>query len=202
MSFIWIIIKFKFKHILLFNNKQQETFEEVNRRTDFKLLFSNNPSVSPGRLQGSVLEPSLFIYYINDLQNRLRSTVRLFADNTIAYRYLRWTLLPFVVHSPASWCLSDDEDPIQGWHTPQVDGLGSYMLAPWSIYPAKCTVLTVTNKLNPIVTEYTIRGQLLAAVTSAKYLGVTITDKVNWSQSPFSYPLMISNQGVGSWQWR
>jgi hypothetical protein len=25
-------------------------------------------------------------------------------------------------------------------------------------------------------------GQLLAAVTSAKYLGVTITDKVNWSQ--------------------
>jgi hypothetical protein len=49
-------------------------------------------------------------------------------------------------------------------------------------HPAKCTVLTVTNKRNPIVTEYTIRGQLLAAVTSAKYLGVTITDKVNWSQ--------------------
>ena len=43
-------------------------------------------------------------------------------------------------------------------------------------------VLTVTNKRNPIVTEYTIRGQLLAAVTSARYLGVTITDKVNWSQ--------------------
>jgi hypothetical protein len=44
-------------------------------------------------------------------------------------------------------------------------------------HPAKCTVLTVTNKRNPIATEYTIRGQLLAAVTSAKYLGVTITDK-------------------------
>ena len=47
-------------------------------------------------------------------------------------------------------------------------------------HPAKCTVLTVTNKWNPILTEYTIRGQLLAAVTSARYLGVTITDKVNW----------------------
>jgi hypothetical protein len=47
---------------------------------------------------------------------------------------------------------------------------------------AKCTVLTVTNKRNPIVTEYTIRGQLLAAVTSARDLWVTITDKVNWSQ--------------------
>jgi hypothetical protein len=31
-------------------------------------------------------------------------------------------------------------------------------------------------------TEYSIRGQLLAAVTSARYLGITITDKVNWSQ--------------------
>jgi hypothetical protein len=41
-------------------------------------------------------------------------------------------------------------------------------------------VLTVTNKRNLIVTEYSIRGQLLAAVTSARYLGVTITDKVNW----------------------
>ena len=48
-------------------------------------------------------------------------------------------------------------------------------------HPAKCTVLTVTNKRNPIVTEYTIRGQLLSAVTSARYLGDTITDKVNWS---------------------
>ena len=41
--------------------------------------------------------------------------------------------MPFVVLSTASWCLSDDEDPIQGWHTPRVDGLESCMLAPWSI---------------------------------------------------------------------
>jgi hypothetical protein len=40
-------------------------------------------------------------------------------------------------------------------------------------HPAKCTVLTVTNKRNPIVTECTIRGQLLAAVTSAMYTNLT-----------------------------
>jgi hypothetical protein len=38
------------------------------------------------------------------------------------------------------------------------------------------------HQAEPVVTEYTIRGQLLAAVTSAKYQRVTITDKVNWSQ--------------------
>ena len=35
--------------------------------------------------QGSVLEPSLFLFYINDMPCSLKSTARLFADDTIAY---------------------------------------------------------------------------------------------------------------------
>jgi hypothetical protein len=113
-------------------------------------VISSQVDVDSGIPQGSVLGPSLFIYYINDLQDRLRSTVRLFADDTIAYLTI---------------ASEDDAEHLQ-------EDLNK--LAQWGedwcmqFHPAKCTVLTVTNKRNPIVTEYTIRGQLLAAVTSAK----------------------------------
>jgi hypothetical protein len=101
---------------------------------------------------------------IDDLQDRLRSTVRLFADNTIAYIT--------ITSEDDAENLQEDLDKLTQW------GEDWFM----QFHPAKCTVLAVTKNQNPIVTEYTIRGQLLAAVTSAKYLGVTITDKVNWSQ--------------------
>ena len=46
-------------------------------------------SPSPGVLQGSVLGPSLLLYYINDIPTGLYSTIKLFADDIIAYLVIK-----------------------------------------------------------------------------------------------------------------
>jgi len=52
-----------------------------------------------------------------------------------------------------------------------------------SFNPDKCEVLKVTLKRkNLIESEYTIHGQPLKTVPSAKYLGLTIDSKLNYNE--------------------
>ncbi len=67
--------------------------------------------------------------------------------------------------------LQDDIDSLQEWE------------ATWlmEFNPSKCQLLRVTNKRNPIVAQYSIHGQILECVESAKYLGVSIDSKLNFN---------------------
>lgn len=47
--------------------------------------------------------------------------------------------------------------------------------------PSKCQVLRVTQKRKPLAASYTIHGETLDVVTSAKLLGVTIDSKLNFN---------------------
>ena len=49
-------------------------------------------------------------------------------------------------------------------------------------HPKKCKTLRVTNKRNIIEAEYSIHGENLELVESAKYLGVTINKNLKWKQ--------------------
>jgi len=47
--------------------------------------------------------------------------------------------------------------------------------------PAKCEAITITKKTRPVKTEYKLHEEILAAVESAKYLGVNISSNLFWN---------------------
>ena len=118
--------------------------------------------VVSGVPQGSVLGPSLFLFYINDLPVGLRSKVRLFADDTIVY---------LVVSSLTdALIIQEDLNMLAAWEE-------KWMM---KFHPDKCHVLSITRKLHPVKHQYTLHGHILEAVDSAKYLGITITSDLRW----------------------
>lgn len=90
----------------------------------------------------------------------ITSTVRLFADDTIAY---------LTVTSDSN-TLQNDLDKLAIWEEK------------WKMkfHPDKCQVLSITKKKDPICKNYTLHGHQLEHVTEAKYLGITITSDLKW----------------------
>jgi len=119
--------------------------------------------VTSGVPQGSVLGPILFLIYINDLPDDISAKVRLFADDTAAY------LAVSSLHDAS--VLQRDMDKLQLWERS------------WDMEfnPSKCTVLHITRAKTPVPSTYTLHGQQLASVKDAKYLGVTLSGDLSWS---------------------
>ena len=49
-------------------------------------------------------------------------------------------------------------------------------------HPQKCNVIHVTNKRKPITHSYKLHDHILEVMENSKYLGVTINNKLNWTQ--------------------
>ena len=112
--------------------------------------------VLDGEESGSV-PVILFLVYINDLPDELSSQVRLFADDTAVYLTIGG--------AEDGMLLQNDLDRLSVWEDR------------WDMEfnPSKCQVVRVTSSRNPFNFPYTLHGQVLEVVTSAKYLGVDIS---------------------------
>ena len=136
-------------------------------RSQTVVLNGNNSDelpVSSGVPQGSVLGPILFLLYINDLPDSLQSQVCLFADDTAVY---------LTVEGQAdSKKLQGDLNVLQDWEKE------------WDMEfnPSKCPVVHITRSKRPIQTFYSMHGQVLEAVNSARYLGVDIASDLKFTQ--------------------
>ena len=127
---------------------------------------SNQNDVKSGVPQGTVLGPLLFLIYINDINENLSkdTKIRLFADDSFLYRNIK--------SQHDSSILQNDLDLLQKWERK------------WKMefHPDKCQVLRITNKLKPVMANYQIHGKTLQETKHAKYLGVVIDSKLNWSE--------------------
>ena len=114
--------------------------------------------------QGSVIGPVLFLLYINDITSDIKSTMRLFADDSVIYRDI-----------------NSEEDNISLQHDLQA-------LSTWSqkwlmsFNVKKCAVITITRKRKPYLYNYTLCNESIPRVNSYKYLGVTVTKDLRWKE--------------------
>ena len=113
--------------------------------------------VLSGVLQRSVLGPVLFLIFIDDLPDNIRSSVWLFAEDCVLYRNIKSPLdCQNDLNSLARW--------VMDWQM--------------KFNVSKCHSMRVTR----LRFNYTLHQQTLEQVQSAKYLGLTITDDLDWGQ--------------------
>ena len=158
----------KLHHYGIRGNLHSWISDFLHERTQQVVLENGKSNIAPvqsGVPQGSVLGPTLFLLYINDLPNYLvnNSSARLFADDCVLYRRIN--------NNRDAELLQEDLEALQTWER---DWLMEF-------HPQKCQVLHITNKRQPVKQSYTIHGHVLEEVESAKYLGVNIHHKLSWN---------------------
>lgn len=121
-------------------------------------------TVSSGVPQGSVLGPLLFLLYINDIACEITSTIRLFADDLIIYRE--------ILNENSHILLQNDINNLFNWSQK------------WSMKfnSSKCNMVLLTKAKNPIKPNYKLGNNNLLYIDSFKYLGVTISSTLSWSE--------------------
>ena len=116
-------------------------------------ILSAKAAVKSGVPQGTVLGPILFLAYINDLAESVKSNVRLFPGDCLLYRPIR--------SLANQLCLQDDLNSLQDW------------AQKWcmNFNPSKCTVLHINRPRSKTYQhDYQLEGETLVTSTHIPYL--------------------------------
>ena len=103
----------------------------------------------------------MFLLYINDIDQNISSTIRLFADDCIMYRTV-------TTREEAS-SLQYDLDKIYDWCTT------------WQMQLNidKCAILRYTRSPFPVLFDYMVDGKTITSTDKYPYLGITLTRQCN-----------------------
>ena len=128
---------------------------------------SNLVHVTSGVPQGSVLGPLLFLIYINDIADvtLTSGSLILYADDILFYRS---------IHSQHDFnLLQQDIDTLQAWCSQNV----------MKFNISKCKFMIISRKPSPLqpLSVLKIDDTPLAQVPKFKYLGVWLSERLDWS---------------------
>ena len=119
--------------------------------------------VVSGVPQGTVLGPLLFLTYINDLPDNLKSSVRLFADDCVLYKEIK--------DCKDSEELQNDLDTLVKWER-------DWQL---SFNPSKCHIMRLSHAKSVKHYNYKLGEAILSEVTGHPYLGIHISNDLTWN---------------------
>ena len=119
-------------------------------------------SVTSGVPQGSVIGPLLFVIFINDLPERIRTHCKLFADDSKIYGK--------VETEQDQINLQADLDACHNWATE------------WDMHfhPKKCKVMHIGNNNRRDI--YHLGNNIIEETGEEKDLGVTVSNTLSWSK--------------------
>ena len=145
-------------------NIVKDFLSDRTMRTMVRGSYSKHYNVVSGVPQGSVLGPSLFVLFINDLPNGLNNETMLFADD-----------LKLICCADDISGIKEDLKNLQEWED-------IWLL---KFNPTKCKVMHLDINCNS-KESFMLDGVVLEEVNSETDLGVCVSSDLNWRENIYS----------------
>ena len=124
---------------------------------------SDIASVTSGVPQGTVLGPTLFLIYINDIADNITSNIRLFADDCVLYRTINST--------SDNITLQEDLNKLVHWSN----------IWQMDFNVKKCATMHFSSSNRKQKYEYKMKREILETVSQHPYLGVELSDNLKFN---------------------